>query len=168
MTTGNVRYTPPNFIANPATRPDPAPRLGPTSGAVREVICDFTFDRMPTQSATDSLVHTIPASAVFIDAVLITKETWVGGTSLEVGLDSTAGVPFSAAGFITAVVGVTANLVAGTAIRGRGTLISNVDADGFLTGPQVPNVPTQINVNAVGTFTAGRSKLIIRYYDPNA
>jgi hypothetical protein len=168
MTTGNVRYTPPNFIASPATRPDPAPRLGPTSGAVREVICDFTFDRLPTQSLTDALVHTFPVGAVFIDAMLMTKEAWVGGTSLEFGLDSTAGVPFSAAGFITAVVGVTANLGAGTAIRGRGALIAGEDADGVLGLAQVPNIPTQLNINAVGAYSAGRSKLIIRYYEPTA
>jgi hypothetical protein len=168
MTTGNARYTPPNFVASPTTRPDPAPRLGPTCGAIREVICDFTFDRLPQQSTTDALVHSFPTGAVFIDAVLLTKETWAGGTSLEVGLDTTAGVPFSPAGFITAVVGVTANLSAGTAIRGRGALVSVEDADGVLSVTQIPGLSTQLNINAVGTFTAGRSKLIIRYYEPTA
>lgn len=166
-------------ILSPQTKPDPAPSREKRYGSEVELEINFTFDNLPAWSATavaDAVKQTIPALSAITDVKLIVQETWVGGTSLEIGtVRADTGAAVDVDGFIPAAVGVTANLVAGYVISGRGAQVleapdapgtAHNDADGVFvaaaTGP-ISTLATLVSVVAVGTYTAGRARLLVRY-----
>ncbi len=163
---------------SPATKPDPAGQRESVNGNISEIEYNFAFDNLPTYSATDAVVPTIPAYSAILRARLVVLEAFVGGTSLEVGTFTPAGVAVDADGLIPAAVGITANLARGNVIAGRGAqLVDGFTADGTAandadgvyvastTGP-VASVASQVAVVATGIFTAGRARLVIEYIEP--
>lgn len=180
-----VEYTSPGSTRHfygprlsPSTKPDPAGSSESTAGNIRELEFRFDYENLPAYSAasaSDAVKLAIPAHSAIVSAVLMVEQTWVGGTSLEVGTVSTAGVAVDADGLIPAAVGVTANLVAGYVISGRGAQVveapdapgtAHIDADGvYAAGANGPiaSVNSLVSVVAVGTYTQGRARLIVRY-----
>lgn len=109
-------------------------------------------------SATDVR---LPANASIVSAYLVMGETAVGGTSIAVGTYQLNGTAIAATGLITATAGVTANMVVGKRINGDGALTA---ATAGTNG--VGANPAYIGVTTVGTFTAGKGRLVIEYIDP--
>lgn len=155
-------------LANPATNPVPASSRESKYGNVVELETRFTFDNLPSWSAgraNDAVWAQIPALAVITECYLIVEDAFVGGTSLEVGtVLASSGAAVDADGLIPAAVGVTANLGAGAAILGKGAQVASADADGIITSAQTTGAaPVLLSVVAVGTYTAGRARLVVRY-----
>lgn len=174
---GGVRH---NYgpLLSPATKPDGAGAVESVAGNVRQLEYHFAFNGLPTNSTSDAVVPTIPAYAAITKVHLFVLEAFVGGTSIEVGTWTPAGVAVDADGLIPAAVGVTANLALGNVIGGRGAQVvegpdaagtAHIDGDGVYvasaTGP-ISSVASQIRAVAVGTFTAGRARLFVEYIDP--
>lgn len=179
---GSVRknYGP---LLSPSTKPDPAAAKESKYGSTQELEIRFTYDNLPGYSAasvSDALKNAIPALAAVTEFYVVVEQSFAGGTSLEFGsVKASDGTAVDADGFIPAAVGVTANLVAGYVICGRGIQVleapdaagtAHVDGDGVYvaaaTGP-VCTVASLVSVVAVGTFTAGRARIVVRYL-PNA
>lgn len=164
---------------SPISDPDTSATTQNTLGTTRELEIRFSYRDLPGWSASsvkDAVKRDIPAHAAILSAVLRVEEAFVGGTSLEVGtVNAGTGDVVDADGLIPAAVGVTANLALGNLISGRGAQVieapdangaATVDGDGVYTvsatGP-IANVATLVRVAAVGTYTAGRASLVIRY-----
>lgn len=125
-----------------------------TDGSVSELVIDFDFNSLPSTDATDALVLSIPANSKIESAVLFVKTAFAGGTSLAVGLSTTAGVAVDADGLITDANAPLANLnAAGKIVTGNGALV------GVSSGAAA----TQVTVTATGTFTAGKATLVVKY-----
>lgn len=170
-------------LLSPSTKPDPAGAKESTYGNTKEIEYRFSFDSLPSYSAAavnDAVKAVIPTGAAIVGFVVRIEETWVGGTSLEFGtVQADSGTAVDADGLIPAAVGVTANLVAGNLISGRGAQVieapdaagtAHVDSDGVYTqgaGGPICNEPSLLSVVAVGTFTAGRARAILRYVELN-
>ena len=166
-------------LLSPNTKPDPAAAKESKYGNTQELELRFDYTNLPawsSASASDAVKNFLPAYAAITEAFLIVEQTWVGGTSLEVGtFQAVAGTAVDADGIIPAAVGATANLVTGYVIAGRGIQVleapdaagtAHVDGDGVYaaaaTGP-ICTVASIVGVVAVGTFTAGRARLVVRY-----
>lgn len=185
-----VEYTSPGStrkqygpLLSPSTKPDPAAASECNAGNVYELEYRFSYDDLPGYSAAsvnDAVKQSIPANAAIVSAWVRVEETFAGGTSLEFGtVKASDGTAVDADGLIPAAVGVTANLVAGNLISGRGAQVieapdaagtAHVDGDGVYvaaaTGP-ICTVASLLSVVAVGTFTAGRARVILRYVPLN-
>lgn len=147
---------------SPATNPEPVPASEKTFGSTVEVLLRWNFDNVPspsTASATDACEHVIPAGS-FIESVRLNVEVaFVGGTSIAVDTRAVAdGSVATANGFVTATQGATANLTLGAWIVGTGALI----------GATVGTSDVKVGVTVVGTYTAGRGGVVIRYIKPTA
>ena len=168
---------------SPSTNPSPSGQKESTYGNVRELEYNFTYDDLPAYSAAsvnDAVKNLIPAGAAIVDCWVRVITTFAGGTSLEFGTVKVSdGTAVDADGLIPAAVGVTANLVAGNLIAGRGAQVieapdaagtAHNDADGVYlqaaTGP-ICTVDSLLSVVAVGTFTAGKARVLLRYVELN-
>lgn len=138
----------------PRTVENKLPSVLNTDGTVRELVIDFDFNSLPSTDATDALVLAIPANSLIESAVLTVKTAFAGGTSLAVGLSTTAGVAVDADGLITDANAPLANVnAAGKIVKGSGALV----------GVSSGSAATQVTVTATGTFTAGKATLVVKY-----
>ena len=128
------------------------PSVTNTLGTVRELVIDFDYNSLPSTDATDALVLAIPANSLIESAVLTVKTAFAGGTSLDVGLSTTAGVAVDADGLIAAAALASLN-AAGKIVKGAGALV----------GASSGAAATQVTVAATGTFTAGKATLVVKY-----
>lgn len=159
----------------PRDAEDKVPGKVLTAGEVKEIVVDFNYDDLPTNSTNDALVQLIPAYAAVTQVLLFVKTTFAGGTDIQIGTEQADGTDVDLDGFVTAAQGAVANLVAGYVVSGRGAQVvespdaagtAHIDADGvYAAGANGPiaSVATQIKVTANGTFTAGAAKLLVRY-----
>lgn len=118
----------------------------------------FDYNNVPAYVA-DNLGLVIPAYSKILSARLEVLTAWVGGTSIALGATqgngaASPGTVVDAAGFITALQGATAN------INTRGQLITGT---GALVGATATANPIEITGTVVGTYTAGKARLIIQY-----
>ena len=103
----------------------------------------------------------IPANAVIRDVYIAMQTTAAGGTAIAVGTFQQNGTALSANSLLTTTAGAVANLVVGTQTRGDGALTG--------TGAGQAGVGTHnayVGITTTGTFTAGKGRLIITYFDP--
>jgi hypothetical protein len=105
---------------------------------------DGTVDGFTTGDAR------IPAGSFIKSAVLVLDEAAAGGTSITVGTYQVDGTVVDADGLVDSTA--TAALTDGAYIKGAGAL---VEAEAHAT------LDTYIGIAAVGTFTAGKGKLIV-------
>lgn len=103
----------------------------------------------------------LPANASITDVFLVMGETAVGGTSIAVGTYQQNGTAIAATGLITATAGVTANMTVGKRINGDGALTAATAGTGGVGAN-----PAYIGITTVGTFTAGKGRLVVEYIDP--
>jgi hypothetical protein len=101
----------------------------------------------------------VPAGSRILDVRLKVHAAFAGGTSLAVGDGTTA------AGFITATAGATANLLAGAVIMVDGVYSYDDTADGDVTAAELKKYATAdtIDLTVAGTFTAGEASLEVTY-----
>jgi len=126
-----------------------------TSGMTKELSWVFTYDQLP--SSTDGAMDTvIPANAFIKNVFIHVIEEFTGGTSYDFGLYDLDGSVIDAGAFDAGVL--TADLVQGAWIVGNGTFVAT--GTGMLDG--------KLQVDATGTFTAGKMEVLIEYIDPKA
>ncbi len=98
----------------------------------------------------------IPAGAIIESALLFTDVAWVGGTSINIGTYEKDDTVIDADGIDAAIA--TAALTAGSVIVCDGAQATNdivsTTADAY------------VKVAATGTYTAGKSRLVITVLDP--
>lgn len=161
---------------SPATNPESVAATESTYGSTKEVLLRWNFDNVPNPSAASSLDATelvIPANAFIESARLFVENAFVGGTSIAVDLRNPAdGTVYSANGLVTATQGATANLTAKAWIVGSGSNVAaSVGAGGAVpvgNSPYPSPFGVKLGVTVVGTFTAGRGGVIVRYLEPTA
>lgn len=131
-----------------------------TKGVRQELVVLVNFDDKPAPrngTAYDYSQHFVPAGAVVESCKLITTVAWAGGTSLTLGFNTRANVAIDADGIDAAIA--TAALTANSVIVCDGAVATNAIAsateNAFITS------------SVVGTFTAGKSKLVITYLVPS-
>ena len=115
---------------------------------------NFSFDSLPTASASDQAVLTIPANAYIESATLRVLEVFTGGTSYDIGLQETDGTEIDDDGLFDGTLLAALNVVGETTV-GAGTLITLAAGIGTAAG--------QVIVVETGTFTAGRAVLEVVY-----
>ncbi len=162
-----------NYWTDPANFVN-RPRAVNKLGLVKEIELDIDLTRMTagTVSYTADLNNdgtpdgfsdhdcAIPANASILDAIFVSTQTAVGGTSLAVGTFKKDGTAVSANSIMTATEGVTANFTLGKRVYGAGALVA---ATAGTAGVGANNV--YVGLTTVGTFTAGKGVLVIRYIE---
>ena len=146
-----------------------------TMGAIKQIEIDVDLKRLPA-GATNFSVDlnndgtkdgfyngdvSLPANSSITDVYLVMGETAAGGTSIEVGLFQANGTAIDADGLLTATAGVTANMAAGDRVNGDGAFTS---ATAGTNG--IGSTRGFVGITTVGTFTAGKGRLVIAYIDP--
>lgn len=105
----------------------------------------------------------IPANSNIVSAHLIVAEGAVGGTSVTLGTYTKTGSAIVANGLITATEGVTANLTpTGKRVLGNGSQVAVTSQVGISVGA----ADAYLAISAVGTYTAGKGRIVISYVDP--
>lgn len=159
--------------ADPALRKNRAGTLR-TAGAIKQIEYDLDFQHLPVgvnfsadlnnDGTKDGFYNgdvSIPANASIVSAYIVMGATAVGGTSIAVGLYQANGTAISANGIVTATAGVTANLTAGKRINGDGAFTATAAGTAGIGA-----TAGYIGITTVGTFTAGKGRLVILYIDP--
>lgn len=125
-------------------------------GVSGETLFDTDRDNDGTLDGFNTGSVAIPDQAYIESAeVYLSDEAGAGGTSIAVGTYQEDGTAIDDDGLVTAVNGAVANLTANTKVTGSGALIgSGVTQRSFVA------------VKAVGTFTAGKGSVIIKYTLP--
>ena len=128
-----------------------------TDGQLEELVVDFDYSTVASVGyiANRSDNALIPAGSVIKDITLTVGTAWVGGTSIALDFEDSVGATTPAAG-LAAVL--TAALTAGSVKIGAGAAV----------GASVPsaNSDVALNVTAVGAFTAGTARAVVRYLRP--
>jgi hypothetical protein len=145
-----------------------------TAGAIRQCVVDVDLSRLPAgvsytadlnNDGTNDGFSTgdfyFPAQSSILRAFIVMTEAAAGGTSMAVGIHALTGAAIDADGIMTATEGVTANLALGDRVYGAGAYVAataGTDSIGAADG--------YLSITTVGTFTAGKGKLVIEYLDP--
>lgn len=158
---------------DPALRKNRAGSLR-VAGARKQIEVDVDLKYLPTgvnfsadlnnDGTKDGFYNgdvSIPANSSITDVFLVMGEGAVGGTSIAVGLFQANGTAISATGLITATAGVTANMALGDRINGDGAFTAATAGTNGIGANR-----GFIGITTVGTFTAGKGRLVIEYIDP--
>jgi hypothetical protein len=118
---------------------------------------DYTTTALVGYVAARSDNALIPAGAVIEAIDLVVGTAWVGGTSLALNFEDSAGATTPAAGLAATA---TAVLLAGAAFQGAGAAV----------GADIPSANSDVALNTlvVGTFTAGTAKAVVSFRMPRA
>lgn len=165
----------PNYYKDPSNfvnRPRALPSKG---GLIKEIVIDYDLELLGANgvSYTSDLNNDgtldgfntgdvyLPAYASVLRCTVVASETAAGGTSVTLGTFGLTGTAIDADGILTATEGVTANLAIGERVYGNGAYVAETagtasigSADGYLA------------LTVVGTFTAGKGRILIEYIDP--
>lgn len=146
-------------------------------GRIKEIVVDVDLKKLPAGATNFSADLNndgtfdgfyngdvrIPANSSIVGGQLTMGEAAAGGTSIEVGLWTKAGVAIDSDGLLLPASGVTANMAKGDRINLDGAFVAATAgtngigaADGY------------IGITTVGTFTAGRGQLVIQYVEAAA
>ena len=124
-----------------------------STGQIKRAEWQFSYDDLPTYGDTN-LQFAIPANATIISSKWITGTAWAGGTSLNVGLYTSAGVGVASSGANGLDAAITPT-TAGAVINGDGALVG---------AKTIGSEPGELTVAATGTYTAGTATVIIEYH----
>jgi len=137
-----------------------------TSGNVKELVIDFSYDQLPAASSNNALNQVIPAKSLILEAQVEVLTAFAGGTSYDIGTEQTDGTDIDTDGIANDI------LLASLNAAGKRVLLdpNNTDSlSGALIGKvSSTTLDSQIIVIATGTFTAGKARLTIRYIPPSA
>lgn len=167
---GDYQKNPSNFVNVPRYHAG-------KGGAIKEIVIDYDLVQLVASGGTsyttdrnnDGVVDgfnsgdtALPANASVLRVTLVVTEAAVGGTSITLGTYQKVGTAIGATSLITATEGVTANLNAiGKRVYGAGSLVA---ATAGTAG--VGTVDAFLALVSAGTFTAGKGKIIVEYFDP--
>jgi hypothetical protein len=128
-------------------------RKGVEDGVVKSAEWVFDYNDLPEPSE-GGLEFVLPAYAKIVSAKFETLVAFAGGTSLNAGLQKSDGTEIDDDGLFT-----TTNLaVANVNARGK-----TVAGSGALVGGSVGADAGELVVEATGTFTAGKGRIIVQY-----
>lgn len=149
-------------------------------GSIKQIEIDFDLTHVPeggvfypTDLNNDGTPNgftehdaVIPARASILRAYLVTSEAAAGGTNIGVGTYLADGTAVDADGIFAALV--TADMAIGEVSAGNGALVLHSLALGANRSgvPSVGAADVHVSLNAVGTFTAGKGRIIVEYLDP--
>jgi hypothetical protein len=139
-------------VGAPDTKNDGATSIFGNKGTIEYTV---NFNDFPGVTFTDADSY-IPAGSIITSCLLLTDVAWVGGTNVEIGTYQKSGTAIDADGIDAAIL--TAALTAGSVIVNDGALAANKLSSATLD--------SYIGVVLTGTYTAGKSRLIIEYYTP--
>jgi len=120
-----------------------------STGQIKRAEWQFSYDDLPTAGSTN-LQFAIPANATIVSSKWITGSVWSGGTSLDVGLQTSAGAEIDNNGLDAAITPT----IAGAVIVG----------DGALVGKTIGANAGELVVTATGSYTAGTATVIVEYH----
>jgi len=124
-----------------------------------QLVVDFDYSTTGSvgYQAAQAANALIKAGSVIKDIHMVVGTAWVGGTSLALDFQDSAGATTPSAG-LAAVL--TAALTAGSAHQGAGAAI----------GADIPSANSDIalNTTVVGAFTAGTAKVVVNFIKPRA
>ena len=164
----NYYQDPSNFVNRPRA-------LASRGGNVKEIVIDYDLALLGANgvSYTSDLNNDgvrdgfntgdvyLPAQSSVLRATLVSSETAVGGTSITLGTFNLTGAAISANSIITATEGVTANFTLGKRVYGAGALVATTAGTA-----SVGAADAYLALTAVGTFTAGKGRILIEYLEP--
>lgn len=139
-------------VGAPDTKNDGATSIFGNKGTIEYTV---NFDDFPGVTFTDADSY-IPKNSIILSCLLLTDVAWVGGTSLTVGTYQKDGTAIDADGIDAAIA--TAALTIGSVIVCDGALAANKLSSATLD--------SYVGASTSGTFSAGKSRLIIEYYTP--
>lgn len=151
------------------------PRAVETDGNIKELVFDYDLSLAPagvqytadlnndgTADGFDLMDTYLPAYSSVLRVTLLVTEAAAGGTSVALGTFLQNGTAISANSLITATEGVLANLdTKGARVYGAGALVS-----ASVETASVGANDAFIGLTTVGTFTAGKGRIIIEYSNP--
>jgi hypothetical protein len=145
-------------------------------GLVKEIVIDYDLAELGANgvSYTSDLNNDgtrdgfntgdccLPANASVLRVLSVTSVAAAGGTSIALGTFALDGTAIDADGLITATEGVVANqnLVGGRTYGAGAYVATSVDTPGIGTADGY------LAITAVGTYTAGKGRILIEYIDP--
>lgn len=146
-------------------------------GRIKEIVIDVELKKLPAggtnftadlnnDGTNDGFYNGdtyIPANASIIGGHLTMGEAAAGGTSIEVGLYTAAGVAIDSDGLLLPASGVTANMAKGDRINLDGAFAAATAGNNGIGAAN-----GYIAFTTVGTFTAGRGQLVVRYVEAAA
>jgi hypothetical protein len=108
----------------------------------------------------------IPARAAILRAYLVASETAAGGTTIDVGLFQAGGTVIDVDALYDGVA--TADMAVGEVTAGNGALVLHAATLGAnRTGvASVGANDAYVSITAAGTFTAGKGRIVVEYFDP--
>ena len=146
----------------------------------KTLICDFTYNSLPSKNANDTDTAFLKAGSVIVDAWLLVDQAFVGGGTdgIDIGLvraDGTTAIDQD--GILKeATQGTEAVLTAGAIVKCDGAFVPGRYVAGGAGDPAndpVLPVPVSIGANdgyiyatANGTLTAGSARLVVKYIEP--
>ena len=153
------------------------PRALPSKGGlVKEIVIDYDLaelgangvsytsdlDNDGTRDGFNTGDCCLPANASVLRVTSVTSVAAAGGTSIALGTFGLTGTAIDADGLITATEGVVANqnLVGGRTYGAGAYVATSVDTPGIGTADGY------LAITAVGTYTAGKGRILIEYIDP--
>lgn len=125
---------------------------GTTKGNTKEAFWTFDFQNLPASGSEMNLA--IPEGSLIKNARLETVTKWLGGTKLELDFVEADGTAIANGEIIDGTDGALANLVVG-----------DIVAEGDAIGDRLGKTGV-LEVTATGTFTAGKSRLVVEYVLP--
>ena len=120
-----------------------------STGQIKRAEWQFDYSDLPTYGSTN-LQFAIPANATIVSSKWITGSVWSGGTSLDVGLQTSAGAEIDNNGLDAAITPTTAGAV--------------IEGDGALVGKTIGANAGELVVTATGSYTAGTATVIVEYH----
>ena len=124
-----------------------------------ELVVDFDYSTTGSvgYQAAQAANALIPAGSVINSVTLVVGDAWIGGTSLALDFEDSAGATTPAAGLAATAQ---ATLVAGYSVIGAGAAV----------GAIVPSANSDVGLNTtvVGTFTAGSAKVVVGFTQPRS
>jgi len=133
-----------------------------TEGVIRQTEWTFTHDDLPV-SGLGQMEKLIPDNSFIKDCYFETITAFVGGTSYDIDLVTTAG------GAIGSGEDKLFDLLATAEINADGEWRSSRAHGGTNSGNALDiavTSPAQLQVVATGTFTAGKARMIVEYMVP--
>mgnify|MGYP000112000089 CR=1 FL=1 len=121
-----------------------------STGKIKRAEWSFDYNDLP-DAEQGNLAFAIPANATVVSATLIADADWTGGTSFDVGLQTSAGAEIDNDGLIVDVTTPSA----GDVVTGAGALV------GATIGASAGEVAV---TGVAGTYTGGSATLIVEYY----
>jgi len=131
----------------------------PGNGAIRQLEYVFSYDDLPAAS-TSEMEHLIPDNSTILEVYIYALEAFTGGTSYDIDLVDTAG----------GAIGSGEDKLYDALTTAEMTTIGETNLSSLHSGTNSGDAlniqitePSQLQVVATGTFTAGKARVVIDY-----